>query len=90
MMAAGALSSLVLSRLGAGVGSLGLMMCTLAVAGTAVLPGLPDSIRRGLPEKVVGTRTTKKARPGGRAPWFSPVETIYATNGLNASFAKPA
>jgi len=36
MMAAGALSSLVLSRLGAGVGSLGLMMCTLAVAGTAV------------------------------------------------------
>ena len=36
MMAAGALSSLVLSRLGAGVGSLALMMCTLAVAGTAV------------------------------------------------------
>src|SRR3954469_12192668 len=36
MMAAGALSSLVLSRFGAGVGSLGLMMCALAVAGTAV------------------------------------------------------
>jgi len=36
MMAAGALSSLVLSRLGAGVASLALMMCTLAVAGTGI------------------------------------------------------
>jgi DHA1 family bicyclomycin/chloramphenicol resistance-like MFS transporter len=36
MMAAGALSSLVLSRFGAGVVSLALMMCMLAVGGTAV------------------------------------------------------
>jgi hypothetical protein len=36
MMAAGALSSLILSRLGAGVVSLGLMMCTLAGAGIAI------------------------------------------------------
>jgi MFS transporter, DHA1 family, multidrug resistance protein len=44
MMAAGALSSLVLSRFGAGVVSLGLMMCALAGAGTAIFAW---AIRKG-------------------------------------------
>ena len=54
MMAAGALSSLVLSRLGAGVGSLGLMMCTLAVAGTAVFAWATG--QHSAPERVLGPR----------------------------------